>query len=120
MGQKEKCLLRFTHLYLVHRLSWCRSIYFLSQCIEKCVSERLATAAVVDKVLIIKSSGGLFYEESEIWASLSQFGNLEFIYLNPIYNYFYFRLVKEANILFVCTGVGGFWWAAMPTYSPVS
>ena len=61
MGQKEKYLLRFIHLYLVHRLSWCRSIYFLSQCIEKCVSERLATAAVVDKVLLIKSCGGLIF-----------------------------------------------------------
>ena len=78
MGQKEKYLLRFTHLYLVHRLSWCRSIYFLSQCIEKCVSERLATAAVVDKV---RPAVDFFYEESEIWASLSQFGSLEFIYV---------------------------------------
>ena len=100
MGQKEKYLLRFTHLYLVHRLSWCRSIYFLSQCIEKCVSERLATAAVVvDKVHIIKSCGGLIFMKNlrfgQVWA--------RYIF-NPIYNCFYFRLVKEANIRFVCTG----------------
>ena len=55
-----------------------------------------------------------FYEESEIWASLGQFGSLELIYFNPIYNCFYFRLVKEANIRFVCTGVGGFGWPVGP------